>query len=523
MQKVIVFIICLLSITSVTNAFFWSPSSLDLYKNIDKWIKTTEDKLLNFELEWWKKETGISAEINHLAQINNIKPCLDETLYIGVDEFHYIINYENIQSLTSFFSDDCKQDWNFKAELVQDYLKLFKKHKTNSIETSEKKAERIYKLSSSSTYTDWTLENSPFDLIIDIENIDKIIFASKTDYEWEENIDLWESVNEMLEDLSKSMDDLKYDNEKQREKIEKTLNNNNDDGTILDTETQYNCPEDSDNNWLSSATNNFLLKDLQNDLNSDTSPPPSNITYWSWSTKKSKNNNIWDSYSEVNDNWEWPCDWFFCIIIEFVMYNHSLFGWSDNITIEYLLNRSNNHLKKFASTSLIPANMSIANFELNLTNLDLPDMFHLGFQVTTKPIPILNLEKEDKDEDNNTLDSNDMLEKYYKSYWLNYERRNDLSLLRNLEQNKQITLTSEQLLIQDAIERQKELRQNFINKEKHNSSYISKEVDKKVSYGIMQDFEKQFSELSRFTESFYNYIRDITPVIKGMDNIPNVN
>ena len=111
------------------------------------------------------------------------------------------------------------------------------------------------------------------------------------------------------------------------------------------------------------------------------------------------------------------------------MYEHNLFWWSENITIEYLLNRSNEHLKKYASTSLLPWEMTNNNFELWFKDLNLADIFHIWFQISTKPIPILEIEDKSK-KDETEYSAKNMFEAYYKSQWLDYKRRNDIILLQ---------------------------------------------------------------------------------------------
>ena len=45
--------------------------------------------------------------------------------------------------------------------------------------------------------------------------------------------------------------------------------------------------------------------------------------------------------------------------------------------------------------------------------MNLPDIFHLSFQVSTKPIPILNIEDSSK-QDESELSAKNMLEEHYK-------------------------------------------------------------------------------------------------------------
>jgi hypothetical protein len=225
------------------------------------------------------------------------------------------------------------------------------------------------------------------------------------------------------------------------------------------------------------------------------------------------------NYNKVRDNSEWPCEKFFCINIDFIMYEHSLFWWWENITIEYLLNRSNKHLSKYAATSLIQSKMSTNNFELWLKDLNLPDIFHIWFQISTKPVPLLNIEKQSK-RDETEYASKNMLERYYKANWLNYKRRNSLVLLKQIEQNKHNILNASKSSIQNATSKDRELYTKYLTEEKKDILLFNKAIEKKVSYWVMQTFEAQYTELNKFTVWINNYVNNIYSIIKAMNKIP---
>jgi hypothetical protein len=296
----------------------------------------------------------------------------------------------------------------------------------------------------------------------------------------------------------------------------------------------YICSDNNIDSWLSQDSLIFLDNQLQNSLNKDNIIIQNNINPnldISWNKQNNIDNgaNIeiaWN-YNKVRDNSEWPCESFFCITIDFIMYQHSLFGWWENITIEYLLNRSNEHLKKISATSLVPAKMTTNNFEIWLKDLNLPDIFHLGFQVSTKPVPILNIEDKSK-RDETEFAAKNMLEEYYEANWLDYKRRNDLVLLKNTEQEKQIILNSENLTIKNALEKQKEYFEvkynitefNKYSKEKKKVNLINKSIEKKVSYWVLQTFEEQYTELDKFTITINDYVKNLQSIIGAMNTIP---
>jgi len=81
--------------------------------------------------------------------------------------------------------------------------------------------------------------------------------------------------------------------------------------------------------------------------------------------------------------------------------------------------------------------MTTNNFEISLRDLNLPDMFHMGFVITKKAPPILHLEElnkfqkekpktetETKKEDNDEIKI--LLRNKYANFKLNYDKANDL-------------------------------------------------------------------------------------------------
>jgi hypothetical protein len=85
--------------------------------------------------------------------------------------------------------------------------------------------------------------------------------------------------------------------------------------------------------------------------------------------------------------------------------------------------------------------MTTQNFELAFKNLNLADLFHMSFQIQTKPVPILSLVDESK-EGSNEFKSSTLLEKYYKAYNLDYKRRNDIVVFEDQEKEYKTLLNS---------------------------------------------------------------------------------
>ena len=583
MKKSIILIICLLSTINLSSASFWSPSSLDLYKNIDKWIDELSGKMKTFELNWWPKESTINQEVNNLAIIEWKQPCLDSWKEISQNQFDDIVLNDSIEDLVKFIDQKCiNKDWVVAIETLDSTLKLLQKHNINTKKIADKKTDQIYKISNIWLYSDWMIENSWFDLISDIIDINFIIFKNDVEYIWWEAVEIDTIIDSFIEKLNKDwvVEDVHYESETNysppnnstqsssnisNDTVNDDTNNNtywstdttnvidededinNYEDSLVDTDNNYICPDDTNNSWLFNNESDSIIYEIQKEtydwsslVNEDSS------TWWwttwssSWDSNTSTINSSWNWNDSLNSNWvsnpnveleweyikvvdnsEWPCDDFFCIDIEFKMYQHNLFWSWDNITIEYLINRSNEHLKKYASTSLIQSKMSTNNFEIWLSNFNLPDLFHLSIQISTKPVPILNIEPEWK-QDKSEFSSKSMLEEYYKQNGMDYTRRNDLDLATNMEQDKQSIINSDMLWILNPVKKKWEHEEDFLNKGSKKIEYINKSIEKKVSYWITETFELEYAEIDKFTVSINEYVKNLYSVLKEMDKIPVV-
>jgi len=69
--------------------------------------------------------------------------------------------------------------------------------KSSYLIRAQEKTEATYEIARVGLYSDGNIENSPFDLIFDIQEIDRVIFSEEIEYEGEE---------------SNGSDDKKYDN-----------------------------------------------------------------------------------------------------------------------------------------------------------------------------------------------------------------------------------------------------------------------------------------------------------------------
>ncbi len=529
-KNFIIFLIIWISLLWQNNsfAFVLDFNSSWFYSNISENIDFLEWNIYTIDLEWsnWTRQ-----KINDYSGIN----CLNDDL--NENEIRDIVINWNIGFITTKISESCKdEEWRISVGDTNKLLSSISKFHNETVEKSREKTRQLINLWSTWIYTDWLDENSPFDLIKDLEKIDSIIFSEpSTVYEWNEFIDIFSDIEEKAQDIKQnlsvnsnnlnSIDNYSYDNNENSlpEWVYPILNSD-----WVPIFSKNHCTITSWDSWLSTNTIINVKNNINNEWvdNNPSNPNDNNNQQNDNNNNELENNNDeWENYSwnysKINDNSQFPCDSIFCIDIEFITYQHNLlWWWFQDITIEYLLNRSNEHLKKFAATSLVQSKMSLNNFELWLKDLNLPDIFHLWFQVSTKPVPILELVPEEKaNEDSWIFESENMLKFYYESYWLDYNRRNDLSLITQIERDKQSWLNS-QLSPISTFTNNIWWISDYMDQRLKQRETMRMAVENLTQWWNISNFETQLKEISTFNKSINDYVNNLAAIIKNMNKIP---
>ncbi len=528
--KYLFFILWFLYLCSNTQAFFGEDVWLDLYKNLDTNFSSNLWDWFQTELSW--THGSIKDKLNSLIDLeaqlqgfpytncikSDIAPSQLEAIHNG-----------NTSILYSKINDTCKNSsWNIDVSTVTFIQKVLQKHYQSSFQRAQEKIEIIWDISSLGIYSDGNLDNSSFDIIDDLEKINDIIFASKFTYNWSESQnyqDIFDKINddkkrEVLQNTTdKSVINEINDWEKAYNKdswwffLENLLQSQQHNSNIC-------VDPNSWDHWLDirflnefelgeDSSNLELVEDLENAQNPE---------IFSWSQNNNTAVDLSGNYQKVNDNAMWPCDSFYCITVDFKTYNHQLLGWWDNITIEYIIDRSNQHLSKFANASLIPAKMTTNNFELWLSNLNLWDLFHMSFQIQTKPVPILSLQKGEKNPQEDKYSSNTLLEKYYKAYWLDYKRRNDLdNFTKNKEELASIIQSTDSQITQ--AQQRVEKLETYLAQKDDEVEILKKDISEKFSQENLWEFHNQLIEINNFTKSITEYANTLWELIQAMDKI----
>lgn len=512
---------------------------LNLYKNLDEWLEDLKIKQYEFEINWWE-ENNLAGNINKILDENlSIWECIKDNITTEAIE---IIAYWDISKLSEYLNETCTKDDKLATEFLIDLLNEIKSIYNNSKQTADEKSKKIYEVSRIWLYSDWTTSNSPFDLIIDLQEIDKIIFTQDIEYEWEDMNFLSDFKNSPFIPRLNPEEDGNYipsypitENEE---------NNTNE----IENENTWNIPTNQntwettsipqDPNSIVCATSNSIssswlkpseILNIQNNINqnnqtNNNTRKAENTWYQSdyiWYTAMQNPDFNSSSYAGVNDNTQWPCSDFFCINIDFSTYEQKALWYWQSISIENLLTRSNEHLKKAVNTSLQQWKMTTNNFEVWLRDIDLVGMFHMWFVIQKKAPPILNLENivADKNAHPSSSKVKKMLEEYYKNMWFDYSRANDLSIFTWEDFEQKNVISWAELSPTTVSQRQKEIA-DIQNKLKEKNDYINNQTDKQINSVILDEFYQELIELDTFIAWIETYSFSLSWLIKKLREIP---
>ncbi len=540
-------LVIIISQVKITWAFLGSDLWLDLYKNLDEWLKSFEESQYVYELSGQEKQ-DISEKINTQLESENIKGCLiswiNPVTIESIAKWNIWDLIENLEEKEEcWYNEQTEKFDSLNATEIWQFISEISKITSITKDKAEKKAKAIYETSRIWMYSDWDTKNSPFDLIEDISQIDEVIFSEIVEYEWDENSFLQDSARKYIWDyiiqwpdsptnlIDPEEDKENQPNKEDWEELEEVEIEEIPKEAYLNLDgNSYMCIEETNESWLSNDSLNLLNESLSMTWSADMS---FNFAYYWWHVKLPNSNkieipdlnsnNYSNSYVKINDNSSWGCNRFFCITIDFVVKKQKALWWYKNKkTIEWVLNESNKHLKKWANTSLAQSKMTTNNFELNLRDINMPEMFHLWLVVMKKAPPILNLEnitqKQESWENQSWNSQNvlNMLRKKYKSLWLDYNNSNDIrNFLRKDE---------EVLSIISSIENSSTRAEKLMNEYRESLRLESKIVEyqnyeekKEIKNNLLKDFGEKFFELEQFTSNLLEYSQNLWKLVKKLD------
>lgn len=567
--------------SSVSSNFLSWDLGLDLYKKMDKWYTSLQFKLYENELKWGEVDWTLAELINHNLEMAWEWLCIEDTItvedLINISE-NKVIDINKIK-------EECKNKDNSisiqKLQLIQSIIKevnFIAKEKANI------KAKKMYDIARIWLYSDWDTDNSPFDLVDDLKKIDEIIFTREIPYNWVNMNDSDSSLSDLLswEDnsLPKEISNWTSNNLSEpyiswweQPDLAEILwtNNPNNSNLICQTNDSWLSADSLDFSWFSTWDLNWCSAEWKKWINPCCEWYNLSTVNWQkycidnskWSTIKclyKKTEQEWYYYMDWVKPWElidkvncsnfdfeqssdfwawawwgiwswsdWPCDTFFCISIEFLTSQHSLlWGWTTK-SIESIIARSNVHLKKNTSTSMVQAKMTTNNLEIMLRDLDLAEKFNIWVNLSWKSPPILNLQKSERDSPEKIKKYiEDMLDIAYKENWLDYERANDLQIFSKVEEVYYCINNKWELYLSRVTKEWEgcEIRRPNIDED---WNYIKKFVPEKQITNAMVDSQLQWLTSSKFYDQYiqvnsfidylaYGYSPAVQTYIKWMFN-----
>ena len=576
-----------------------------MYKRIDVELKELERQQYENELRWqW--ELTIDEVVDDIL--------LDEGIDCNIrdSEDIEIMLWNREESQIEHIYNNCfSETWIAPIQMVEETINLLAYTKNVYAARAKEKSQRLYEIGRIWIYSDGHLENSPFDLMYDLEEINHIVFSEDIDFtefpadalsdifdtkpreaitaiiddmnseltilsaridvidseldDISDNItaglsgtvEALNTINENLVNIRIAMDNVLRSVEPELEALSDTIyaklvwvntrmleidaervsifeeaapGEESDIGwvpiktSVWIEDHQYACvPE-----WISNGLNQDSLSSIFRDISVrnnysleefETSPPQLLSESWTyepeWSGSAAVPPSGWN-YSPVND--ELGCEWFFCITVEFQSTNYWA-KWENETSVESVLKTVAEHLEKPANASLTQRKMTTNNFEISSIITDLSGMLR-GFwiEVQTKPIPILEGEEEESEDDTPYTTIN-LLHTYYKNLWLDYNRRNDLSVFTNTAYQTKILQTSAGMPIAYPENRLNELV-IFQAALAETNRVVSKWIDKKILIDDTDNFVNQFSELEKFVASIEDFSGSVATLIDQMKKIP---
>lgn len=512
---------------SYTSAFIGEDLWLDIYKALDEGVKNLEQTQYEYELSWqW--EGSVFETVNQILW----REWLECNIYSANDIERLLWGdwWNAIEAITSACAGwESRVPLQF-SERVQNALRDIRRVFS---QRAEKKAEMTYRVARIGLYADGNTENSPFDLIIDLQEIDKIIFWEEIEYDWVtpvSNQSFQDFINRIINDpiTGDTQDEdepwVVEEDEPWVEEVEE-----DEDipmtGTLPIPEHLYACPAPN-TSWLDDEEYERLVRTFN--------------PRWAWSYIPIINTFLYPGWIRDDwGDWQWPfnsegpsgnfssskapwaCNEFFCIIIEFETTEYWLIGWETR-SIMKVLWKVAEHCEKPANASLTQRKQTTNNFEIGSIIKDLPGMLRwLGIEVSTKPIPILEETEQDEDPTREEIkqEVENMLRESYKWLWLDYNRQNDIEIADRSAIVQKIFQTSGGMSIAYPEQRFNDFRtydRAFIQASVRTQSDTSNITTQRQ----LQWFVHHFNELERFTFSLSDFIEQFSWVITTLEKIP---
>jgi len=203
MKKILITLFSI-SLFFTNSSVFWFWINFEkswFYSSIDSSVSDLESQILTIDIVWknWTKDT-----INKITWDS----CLENDL--SEDQIKNILYNWAVNLIINNISDSCFQNWSVSQNTINTHLKAIRQFYNEKSFVSKEKTKQIFWVSNVWIYSDWIKSNAPFDLIEDLKNIDSIIFMEEsTQYEWNEDHDLWGELSWLIIKLNKDINKVK--------------------------------------------------------------------------------------------------------------------------------------------------------------------------------------------------------------------------------------------------------------------------------------------------------------------------
>ncbi len=531
------------------SGMFWEGLWIDMYKSIDEWSKNYLKKSYALRLEWNTSSGNLSQKVNTILKREWFENC-DISADLTVDNFEEIAAW-NLVVLQSKLSPNCFDYNGISISSLNAIVQYVQEIKITAIDQASTALKVNKNMTNSGIYTDGSVNNSPFDLLNDIEKINAILLKQHNSYNWwsvwwlqlinnffnapgnhssqnwnNSTEEEWESEITENELSQYQWNPLPEDTLDDWEYTIAPLNF----GDIGIDKTQYMCVDEVNQSGLAPNDLAFLLSQSSTFWNnSDNSSVQANSYVASIpvaETPETVTDLVWtiapSSFAWWNDNDTWWCDWFFCIDVEFITYTPEP-QWN---SIESILENANKHLKKFINSSLAQSKMTTNNFELWLRDISLPDMLSLAVVVSKKTPP--SLELTDKKEETDQISSASGIWWYKKNTafcerWnaegLDCTRENDIDIFEDTIGDQKTLFNSGDQNISTVAERLKE-RRNLLSKKSFKADFIDLAGRKDSQINETNDFDKHFTSLESITKNMLEHATQFNASVLQMRKIP---
>ena len=548
----IIFFMGLFSANWYLDGQFWWH---DFFWTIDEWKIRLKEAKIEQSFDIWNAQAA--WELNALAKTDNLKgvfratwTTVEDIIIANNDKASPVKRLQAVHRLLWGPDKIHSIQLENSVNIIEKYYETKVKDAVESIEVFEE-FNRVW------IYSDWSLENSEFDIIVDLDDINKIIF-----WLWESNY-WWPNWSNSLWGFS---DDI-------RELVNKTYDSPPNFSTVRSSSltnkpkswpsTWNVTPVEVEDLWKPRVSENKNSVEIDLDWltcspaldfwiekTDETIPwiPWDNWENWndsgagngngSWESDLSYTDQLWETVSDLYDaiwdtytwwNWYkptvdnfWCRPWRpFCIIIEMITYESFYEPW-DTSSIDYIISKSNSYLEYWAMSSKVQYDMATANWELPFDDLNLLDTFSSGVIIFKKPIPMLQTDSErEHTQPLDEFESEKMLEKSFESIWLEYKKANDLTKYIWLEKSKFIASNNKDW---DTGKITKDLAE-LAQKEKAKEAKI-KTLNNNIKEAIGSnsdylEFANQFQEISTFMKQIEDYSINLEEYIKIMEDIPS--